>query len=743
MVSVSISADIGLRTKNAKEISMRNTHLRRLIALLMVLLMTCASASAATVKAGETISSTSRWINSDIEGAVDENTKVSVKDDFHTAANLEWLLQENREPSGFDASEELLYDRKMEIVLGDAVIDPANADAVGLSSEWLAHDLKLVQNFSSLSGEWEYRNAYGVEPARPFIEAIESIETMDDMTAYILNEDGMNITSLSLVNVNVTLDPDDESVYIAALLPNQEQSLKSRAEYTYMSSFGIAQHFGVEKAVRYLLGRLGYSEEEAYEIVKKCYRFESRLIDQRLSDIAESALNFEDSYSRMTGDEAAALVGAYPLAQQLAQFGSKEQNEYLVYETDYFKSLSNLYQSRYLDEIKAMCIVHTVVELLPLLDEEAYDMAEKIYNAIVAVPRVDDKEAPIEQPDQELADKDEDIAKFVFENYLQHYLPGPMDQIYVAAYCEPELKAEVRSLVDDVLGYYAEMIDKATWLSENARSATKEKLDNMVIRCVYPDEFVDYTGLDFKGCRNNEGGTLPQAVAAINRFHLQRSLDKAGKKVNRSFWDMSEQYKSTTQCNASYMPNDNSINILAGIVTEHMYGSDVAIEEKLAGLGTVIGHEISHAFDTTGYMFDKDGNMNPWWSIEDVEAFSLRASNLIKYYNGLTPYPGALMYGGDNVSGEAIADMGGVKCMLAIAESIPDFDYDTFFRSYAKMWRTCQSLEDEKERAKDVHPLNFLRTNVTLMQFDEFIKTYDIQPGDGMYMDPAHRLSVW
>ena len=89
MVSVSISADIGLRTKNAKEISMRNTHLRRLIALLMVLLMTCASASAATVKAGETISSTSRWINSDIEGAVDENTKVSVKDDFHTAANLE------------------------------------------------------------------------------------------------------------------------------------------------------------------------------------------------------------------------------------------------------------------------------------------------------------------------------------------------------------------------------------------------------------------------------------------------------------------------------------------------------------------------------------------------------------------------------------------------------------------------------------------------------------------------------
>lgn len=723
---------------------MRNTHLRRFIALLMVLLMTCASASAATVKAGETISSTSRWINSDIEGAVDENTKVSIKDDFYTAANLEWFLDEDREDDGFSASKELLYDRKMEIVLGDAEIDPVNADAIGLSSEWLAHDLKLVQNFSSLSGEWEYRNAYGIEPARPFIEAIEAIETMDDMTAYMLNENGMNLTCLSLVNVGVMPDPNDESVYIAQLQPNQALSLKEHDEYTYMSSFGLARHFGVEKAVRYLLGRLGYSEEESKELVRKCYRFESRLIDRRMTAFYTNSASYADSYRRMTKDEVSALVGEYPLAQQLAQFGAKEQNEYLVYETSYFKALSDLYQSCYLDEIKAMCIVHTAVELLPLLDEEAYDMAEKIHNAIVAVPRADEEDDPIEKDDQELADKDADVAEFVFKNYLQHYLPGPMDQIYVAAYCEPELKAEVRKMIDDITGYYAEMIDKATWLSENARSATKEKLDNMVIRCVYPDRFVDYTGLTFKGCRNNEGGTLPQAIAAINRFHRQRELDKVGHKVDRTSWDMSEPYKTTTACNAFYMPADNSINIMAGIVTEHMYASDMSIEEKFAGLGSVIGHEITHAFDTTGYKFDKDGKMNPWWSTEDVAAYDLRASSLINYYNGLTPYPGSLTYDGKRVSGEAIADMGGVKCVLDIAAGIPGFDYDKFFRSYAKLWRTCWELEVEKHYAKeDEHPLHFLRTNVTVMQFDEFNQTYDIQPGDGMYMEPAQRISVW
>ena len=87
---------------------MRNTHLQRFLALLIVLLMTCASASATTVKAGETISSSSRWINSDIEGAVDENTSVSIKDDFHTAANLEWLKSEDKEPGAFFASDELM-----------------------------------------------------------------------------------------------------------------------------------------------------------------------------------------------------------------------------------------------------------------------------------------------------------------------------------------------------------------------------------------------------------------------------------------------------------------------------------------------------------------------------------------------------------------------------------------------------------------------------------------------------------
>ena len=200
---------------------MRITQLQRVLALLMVLLMMWGSTSAlAATKAGQTISSDSKWINSDIIGAVDENTQVSLKDDFHTAVNLEWFLNDEEKLNSFELAEELLYERKLDIVLNQANFDPANADAIGLSSEWLKHDLKLVQNFSSLSGEWEYRNAYGIEPARPFLDAIASIENMDELSDYLFNVNGMNITGFALAQIGVTPDPESQTTYVASVVPN-------------------------------------------------------------------------------------------------------------------------------------------------------------------------------------------------------------------------------------------------------------------------------------------------------------------------------------------------------------------------------------------------------------------------------------------------------------------------------------------------------------------------------------------
>ena len=161
-------------------------------------------------------------------------------------------------------------------------------------------------------------------------------------------------------------------------------------------------------------------------------------------------------------------------------------------------------------------------------------------------------------------------------------------------------------------------------------------------------------------------------------------------------------------------------------------------------LGMIVGHEISHAFDTTGYLFDKDGLLNTWWTSDDEVAFRLRADRLANHYSALSVLPNVTGgYDGTKIQGEAIADMGGLKCMLLLAEKEPDFDYELFFKSYASLWRCKTDYINEMRSTEDEHPLNFLRTNVTLQQFEKFYETFDIGPGDGMYLAPEDRIPVW
>ena len=165
-------------------------------------------------------------------------------------------------------------------------------------------------------------------------------------------------------------------------------------------------------------------------------------------------------------------------------------------------------------------------------------------------------------------------------------------------------------------------------------------------------------------------------------------------------------------------------------------------EELYGKLGVVIGHEISHAFDRRGAQFDKEGNIASWWTEEDYAAFTERNARLAAFFEEMHPWEGQDFYG-SIVTGEACADMAGMKAALLAVRDIEDFDYDAFFRAYAELWLTRSTMQREYQMLSNEHPMQYLRVNATLQQFDEFLEFYGIEEGDGMYLAPEDRVNIW
>ncbi|MCR4851113.1 MAG: hypothetical protein K5870_07620, partial [Lachnospiraceae bacterium] len=198
-----------------------------------------------------------------------------------------------------------------------------------------------------------------------------------------------------------------------------------------------------------------------------------------------------------------------------------------------------------------------------------------------------------------------------------------------------------------------------------------------------------------------------------------------------------------------YMGIYNQFLILSAFVNDKTFSLDMSEEQRLARLGEIIGHELTHGFDPNGIKYDKDGNLvaddnnpNGWMPAADYEAYMKRAEKVADYFNSIIPVP----YGrcdGTAMWGEASADIGGMSIALKIAEDIDGFDYDEFFRNHSILWRQQSTLISDRYDYTNEHPLSHLRINVTNQQFDEFYDTYDIKEVDLMYLAPENRIKIW
>ena len=647
------------------------------------------------------------WINSSLMGMVTMDVTENYKDDFYYAVNHDWLRDAKLRP-GYSIetpiwdAEDIVRERCLSL-LNDKDLSGADAE--------------LIKNYYELWLDWEGRNKAGMKPIEPLVEAIQAVKTRDELTEFLLSDLNYDYGSF-ILPIMLYLSPDDSSVY-EVNIGSPELLLDDAAEYKELTENGKRLKKFKDDTASYILGRLGMSEKEIQDTLKKAYDFDTELAkyQKTLLEMYDPSYVTE-AINIVKLDDLKEMSPDFPLVQYMEKYDWAKSDIIDVEWPDSIKGLNGLYTEENVEKIKAKLLVDSAYNYINMLDEDAYRTFQKLQNEYSGITE--------NESDQELAYQ---AARSAF--------PDSFARLYIEKFLNEDIRRDVTELCRDCIDTYRDMLDNTDWLSESTQKAAKDKLDKIKIHAVYPDKWEDYSIYHVKA--KEEGGTYFEAVSDFSKAMDLRDRGRINQKIDKEIWGI-----DILETNAFYDHTDNSINIVPGFFCDATYSEKMSTEQKYGALGSVVGHEISHAFDTTGSQFDADGNVRDWWTKEDKEAFDERADKLVKYYDKIVAFDDGTPYQGQIVQTEAIADMAGFKCMLLMAKDIKDFNYDEFFKAHMYLLARVYTLERaESAVLSDPHPLYYLRGNVNVQQFDEFYETYDIKEGDGMYLAPEDRIAVW
>ncbi len=325
---------------------------------------------------------------------------------------------------------------------------------------------------------------------------------------------------------------------------------------------------------------------------------------------------------------------------------------------------------------------------------------------------------------------------------VEDFVGEALGQMYVEKYFPPAAKERMLKLVGNLQQSLDHRIENLEWMSPETKAKAHEKLAAFTVKIGYPDKWKDYGPLDIQ-----EDSYWANYLRAY-RFFYEENVAKAGKPVDKTEWHMTPQ-----TVNAYYNPTTNEICFPAGILQYPFFDMEADDAFNYGAIGVVIAHEMTHGFDDSGRQYDKDGNMNDWWTAEDTEKFNARADKLVAAFDRIEVLPG-LNANGRFTLGENIADQGGVQIAYegyktATADApLPEWEGlsadQRFFLAYAGVW--AANIRDEEVRRRtrtDPHSLSKWRTNGTLPHIAAWYDAFGITPEDPMYISPEARAVVW
>ena len=630
---------------------------------------------------------------------------VRIQDDLYEAVNGEWLktavIPDDKPTTGGFAT------------LRENVETIMMADFKALAEGTKTTDIPEMRYAISLYKkvlDVDRRTREGISPILPLLEKIKALETVDDLNrqAYELLLHDLPLP----IRVGVSTDMQDATKHSfivygpGTILPDtpyyaedHKSGKKLLAVYTDMAA----------KILKYT----PLTEEE-----QKTFLDDALAYDALIAKKVKSKLEWSEYYKNhnpMSTDEVAALVAPFDLKKLLSDiYGDKAPSVIIVYDPRAIKEMNGYFSAKnfklYVHWLYIKALLGSTVCLSPELNALGRTYSRAL-SGIASDPALD-KEAY-------------QLASNVYYD--------PVGVYYGRTYFGEEAKKDVIGIVHKIIDTYKLRIQKNTFLADTTKEKAIKKLSTIEVKIGYPDELKEiWSKLVF-----DEEDSFFEAIRKIDRVLKQDNLDDLHKPVDRTKWAMPGH-----MVNACYSPSSNDITFPAAILQKPFYSLSQSVSENLGGIGAVIGHEISHAFDNNGAKFDENGNLANWWLEEDFKAFEALTKDMIAQFDGIEFHGGKV--NGELTVSENIADNGGLGVTIEIMHSIENASYPEFFKNWARVW--CMKAKEEfiqLRLANDVHSPNVLRANMAPRNFSEWYEAFNVTDKDQMYIAPEKRISIW
>ena len=627
-----------------------------------------------------------------------------IKDDLYEAVNGEWLKtakipDDKPATGGFND----LVDE-----IDKQLMDDFDAYAEGKEKSEDSRFNEMIKLYR-LAKKFDWRKKVGPQPLKRMLASVETLNSYEDYQSQWKNWILAGMPS----PISFDIDANMKNATVYALFASSPSLILP--DKSYYEAEKKAQHDQLlqlwSSMVEALMDKLGYSKEEAKKIIDDAIKFDALLAPNVKS--AEEAADYSKMYNPQTVAELASATDQLDIAAIIKQLVGEEPKKVIVTEPRYFKALNKILQDNF-ELFKNWALVRVIRENASYLDDEMREINGRYGRALSGSKK------PVSQ------------RKFAF--YLARDMFSQVaGDYYGKKYFGPQAKADVHHMVEQMIKVYKGRLTNNQWLSKDTRDKAILKLDKLGIQVGYPDKIPAL----YDQFKVDEEESL---IANLNQLTVTANKElfsRWNKPVDRMRWEM-----SAATVNAYYHPFKNIIVFPAAILQAPFYSLKQSSSQNYGGIGAVIAHEISHAFDNNGSLFDEFGNLNNWWTDEDSAHFKQLAQKMIEEFDGI-PFAGQKVNGKLTVS-ENIADAGGLSCALEAAKTEADFNAQEFFINWATIWR-MKATEQYMQLllSIDVHAPQKLRANIQAENLDDFYTAFEIKPGDEMYRAPEDRVHIW